>query len=239
MDVVKRGFLRACKNHSYLSYQLIDDILGPLCDRHKVSKPTSKEAIKAFVAEINDSIEDMGQSLVFFKYNIKEEEYLVYATTDATPETAANTGLTPEDCMYFSRLLDKIAATENCCINWNGAYAEQLMQNFGKAMKKNRMQQLVQRWCQMGYFLELDDNVYLGPRSLVELSFYLTTNHGDLIKNCTLCKCLVMWDIKCSTCLTQFHRECIHKYLQKRDICPCCGSLWTTTLRRSTGNASK
>ncbi|XP_017041313.1 non-structural maintenance of chromosomes element 1 homolog [Drosophila ficusphila] len=234
MELVKRGFLRACKNHSYLSYELIDNILVPLCARHKVLKPSSKEAIKAFVSEINDSIQDLGQSLVFIKYPIKAEEYLVYSKTDATPDSVANTGLSAEECQYFSKLLDKIAAEVDCHIPWNAAYNELFLQSTAKPLKKSRMQDLLHKWAQMGYFMELDERIYLGPRSLVELSFYLSTNHSENIKNCMLCKCLVLWDTRCASCHIQFHRECIHTYLQRRDICPSCGNLWTTPLRRST-----
>ncbi|XP_017095531.3 non-structural maintenance of chromosomes element 1 homolog [Drosophila bipectinata] len=231
MDLVKRSFIRACKNHSYLSFQMISQILTPLCETHKVRQPTSKEAIKAFVGEINDSINNLGQSLVFVKYNIASEEYLVYSKTDATPDTVVNTGLTAEECQYFSKLLDRIASQEDCCIPWNAAYNENM---HSKSLHKGHMQQLLKKWCNMGYFQEIDDSFYLGPRSLVELSFYLSSNYSEHIKNCTLCKGLVMWDIRCSSCQIQFHRECIHKYLQKRDICPSCSNLWTTPLRRST-----
>ncbi|KAH8410137.1 hypothetical protein KR009_006762 [Drosophila setifemur] len=234
---VKRAFIRACKNRSYLGYDLIDEILTPLCGMHKVTKPSSKEAVKAFVSEINDSIEEFCQSLVFIKYAIKGEEYLVYAKTDATPDNIANTGLTAEECQYFSKLLDKIAAEENCHIPWNAAYNELSVQSSAKPVKKSRMQHLLHKWSEMGYFIDLYDSIYLGPRSLVELSFYLTSNHSDHIKNCTLCKCLVLWDVKCASCQIQFHRDCIHKYLQKRDICPSCTNLWTTSLRRSTSSS--
>ncbi|XP_016994069.2 non-structural maintenance of chromosomes element 1 homolog [Drosophila takahashii] len=235
MEVVKRGFLRACKNHSYLSFELIDNILGPLCAHHKVPKPSSKEAVKALVSEINDTISDLGLTLVFIKYPVKSEEYLVFAKTDPTPDNVANTGLSAEECQYFSRLLDKIASEEDCHIAWNAAYN---LQGNSKPLKKSRMQELLQKWTQMGYFMELDESIYLGPRSLVELSFYLTTNHGEHIKNCMLCKCLVLWDIRCGSCSIQFHRECIHTYLQRRDICPSCGNKWTTPLRRSTSSSS-
>ncbi|KAH8393766.1 non-structural maintenance of chromosomes element 1 homolog [Drosophila serrata] len=238
MEVIKRGFIRACKNHSYLSYEGIDEILTPLCATHKVSKPASKEAIKAFVNEINDSIRDLGQSLVFIKYPLMGKEYLVYAKTDATPDSIANTGLTAEECRYFSKLLDKIATSDDSRIPWNFAYNELLLEGLVKPPKKSRMQQLLQKWSQMGYFLDKDDYIYLGPRSLVELSFYLTSSYSEHIKNCTLCKGLVLWDIRCGSCQIQFHRDCIHTYLQKRDICPSCGSLWTTPLRRSTSSAS-
>ncbi|XP_016987513.1 non-structural maintenance of chromosomes element 1 homolog [Drosophila rhopaloa] len=237
MEVVKRGFVRACKNHSYLSYELIDNILSPLCANHKVSKPSSKESVKVFVSEINDSLNDLGQSLVFIKYPIKGEEYLVYVKTDATPDSVSNTGLTPEECQYFSKLLDRIAAEEDCNIPWNAAYSELLLQGTSKTVKKSRMQELLQKWTQMGYFMELDERIFLGPRSLVELSFYLGSHHEEHIKNCMLCKCLVLWDTRCGSCNIQFHRECIHTYLQRRDICPSCGNLWTTPLRRSTDSS--
>eukprot|EP00099_Drosophila_melanogaster_P007481 NP_001260145.1 Non-SMC element 1, isoform B [Drosophila melanogaster] len=235
MELVKRGFLRACKNHSYLSFELIDDILAPLCANHKTTKPGSKEAIRALVAEINDTISDLGQLLVFIKYPVKAEEYLVYAKTDATPDSVANTGLTAEECQYFSKLLDKIASEEDCHIAWNDAYNDIVLQASSKPLKKSRMQELLQKWIQMGYFMEVTDRIYLGPRSLVELSFYLSSNHADNIKNCTLCKCLVLWDIRCGSCNIQYHRGCIQTYLQRRDICPSCGNLWTTPIRRSIG----
>ncbi|EDW37329.1 GL25588 [Drosophila persimilis] len=231
MDLVKRAFLRACKNHSTLSYGLIDQILSPLCELHKVDKPANKEALKAFVGEIDGCIRVFDQTLVFIKHALEDEEYLVYAKTDATPDTIANTGLDAEECQYFAKLLDKIADEENCCMAWNQTYSDLGIE---KPPKKLRMQELLKKWCQMGYFLEAEDNIYLGPRTLVELGFYLRSNHAENIESCKLCSNLVLWDIRCDSCHIQYHRDCIRKFLQKRSNCPSCNELWKTPLRVST-----
>ncbi|XP_033242077.1 non-structural maintenance of chromosomes element 1 homolog [Drosophila miranda] len=231
MVLVKRAFLRACKNHSTLSYGLIDQILSPLCELHKVDKPANKEALKAFVVEIDGYIRVFDQTLVFIKHTLEDEEYLVYAKTEATPDTIANTGLVTEECQYFKKLLDKIADEGNCCIAWNQTYSDLGIE---KPPKKLRMQELLKMWCQMGYFLEAEDNIYLGPRTLVELSFYLRSNHAENIESCKLCSNLVLWDIRCDSCHIQYHRDCIRKFLQKRSDCPSCNELWKTPLRAST-----
>ncbi|EDW77422.1 uncharacterized protein Dwil_GK18896 [Drosophila willistoni] len=231
---VKLGFLRACKNHSCLSHELIDQILTPLCEHHNVRKPSQLEDLKTFVKEIDESIGEYNQTLTFIKHPIKGKEYLVYAKTDATPDSAVGLStMAAVEYQYFSILLDKIAQEDDCSIPWTGAYKDLGFEASAKPPKKNRLQVLLHKWCEMGYFLAEDDKIYLGPRSLVEFEFYLLTNHPGTIKKCVLCNNVVLWDIRCASCQEQIHRDCIHKYLQRRSHCPACNSLWTTPTRRS------
>lgn len=234
MDIVKRSFLRACINHSCLDEEAIDQILSPLCDQHEVTKPTSREELHEFVASIESTIKELSQSLSFMKHPITGKEYLVFALTDSTPDKQNHPGLTTEECQYFSIVLDKVAQKEDCHIAWNEAYFDVNFKGSAKPPKKVRMQSLVDLWTAMGYFLESNDNLYLGPRSILEFEFYLRTNFPDTIKECALCKQLVLWDIKCSDCNRKIHRECIRKYLRTRSNCPTCGQKWTTRLSIST-----
>ncbi|KAL7742022.1 hypothetical protein ACLKA6_018276 [Drosophila palustris] len=230
MDMVKRAFLRACINHSCMDNDLIDKILSPLCEHHQVTKPANKEQLHTFVAEIVDSIKEFSQTLTFMKHPITGKEYLVFAITDATPDPHNHPGLTAEECQYFSMVLDKLGHEEDCYITWNEAYAEFNFKGSVRAPKKVRMQELIEMWTQMGYFLEAEDRLYLGPRSIIEFEFYLRSNYPDTIKECQLCKQLVLWDVKCSDCNRKIHRECIRKYLRTRSNCPTCNKKWSTRL---------
>ncbi|XP_030556733.1 non-structural maintenance of chromosomes element 1 homolog [Drosophila novamexicana] len=230
MDMVKRAFLRACINHSCLDHDQIDKILIPLCEHHQVTKPAKKEALHDFVKDIEGAIKELSQSLSFMKHPITGKEYLVFAITDATPDKQNHPGLTAEECLYFSNLLDKLGQQEDCHIAWNEAYSDLDFKGSTKPPKKLRMQTLLQLWTEMGYFLESDDRLYLGPRSIVEFEFYLRSNYAETIKECALCKQLVLWDIKCSDCGRKIHRECIRKYLRTRSNCPTCGNKWATRL---------
>ncbi|EDV98902.1 non-structural maintenance of chromosomes element 1 homolog [Drosophila grimshawi] len=231
MDKVKRAFLRACINHSCLDPEQIDKILTPLCEHHKVEKPANKEALYKLVGEIENTIRELNQSLGFVQHPISGKEYLVFAITEATPDKLAHPGLSAEECQYFSIILDMLGQREDLCIAWNEAYSNV---NFkGTATKpptKLRMQTLLQMWNDMGYFVESDDHLYLGARSIVEFEFHLRSHYVDTIKECALCKKLVFWDVKCSDCGRKIHRECIRKYLRTRSNCPTCGNKWCTRL---------
>ncbi|XP_030376979.1 non-structural maintenance of chromosomes element 1 homolog [Scaptodrosophila lebanonensis] len=230
MDKVRRAFLRACINHSCLTYDLIDEILTPLCEMHKVTKPNGTEEIKSFVAEIEQTIKEFHQALTFIKHPVSGQDYLVYYLTDPTPDIHLHPNLTAEECQYFSILLDKVANNEECKCLWNMAYSGIDFKNSAKPPKKMRMQELLNEWIDSGYFLEDGDYIYLGPRSILELEFYLRTNYSETIKECMLCRHLVLWDIKCSECDIKLHRNCIRKYLRTRSNCPSCNKQWNTRL---------
>ncbi|ALC38730.1 CG11329 [Drosophila busckii] len=228
MDLVQKAFLRACINHSCLDLEQIDVILKPMCEHHGVTKP-SKDTLRDFVGDIAATIKELKQSLRFIKHPISGKEYLVFGLTDATPDTHNHPGLTPEECQYFSIILDKLAVQEDFHIAWHEAYSVDF-KGSSRPPKKHRMQELVQLWTDMGYFLEAQDQLYLGPRSIVEFEFYLRSNYEDTIKECALCRQLVLWDVKCSDCGRKIHRECIRKYLRTRSNCPSCNKKWCTRL---------
>ncbi|KAH8411923.1 hypothetical protein KR222_002514 [Zaprionus bogoriensis] len=230
MDIVKRAFLRSCINHGCLDEVLIERILTPLCEHHKVTKPANIEELREFVAGIESTIKELDQSLGFLRHPVTGKEYLVFCFTDSTPSKENHPGLSPVECQYFSTLLDKLANRDECRMAWNEAYFDVDFTGAAKPLKKVRMQELVKLWTDMGYLLEVDDSLYLGPRSLLEFESYLRSNFADTIKECALCKQLVLWDIKCSDCGRRIHRECIRKYLRTRSNCPTCGQKWTTRL---------
>lgn len=56
-----------------------------------------------------------------------------------------------------------------------------------KKLSKQRAQELIDEWCSVGYFVDLDDVIHFGPRMIGEFSDYLRLKFRDHIRICCLC----------------------------------------------------
>lgn len=57
-----------------------------------------------------------------------------------------------------------------------------------KKLTKNRAQELLTQWTAEGYFREIDDKLYFGPRIQCEFGQYLHDHYAETIAQCSLCK---------------------------------------------------
>ncbi|CAD6992323.1 unnamed protein product [Ceratitis capitata] len=133
--------------------------------------------------------------------------------------------------MYFAKLVELMAVQDDYGISWLEMYnLPSLTQTVKKNLPKMHIQDLIKKWIDQGYFIEKDDKIYFGPRMLVEYANHLKTHFSEYIKDCSLCKNVVLWDIKCVRCEVKVHKECIRTFLKRKSNCPSCGELWTTAL---------
>lgn len=59
--------------------------------------------------------------------------------------------------------------------------------NTTKKITKQRAQNLIEDWCQSGYFIDINDKIHLGPRTIGEFGSQFRAKFPDYINSCFLC----------------------------------------------------
>lgn len=61
-----------------------------------------------------------------------------------------------------------------------------------KRVTKQRAEELLEEWENMGYFMTTNENITLGPRCIGEFRDTFRSKFGDYIQSCQLCNELVL-----------------------------------------------
>lgn len=98
-----------------------------------------------------------------------------------------------------------------------------------KKISKIRLQELIEEWCNKGYLVDINDIVYVGPRTIAEFGYMLRTKFPDHVRLCYLCSQTIFQGLHCpqDTCDTILHKKCSKSYLTKSKKCPKCKKPWT------------
>lgn len=94
------------------------------------------------------------------------------------------------ECLYFKRLLDELIVStgyylpSHCIFNLCTSVTTATN---SKKITKQRAQVLIDEWCENGYFVEINDRFYFGPRTIGEFGNQFRTTHPDFIHVCFLC----------------------------------------------------
>ncbi|XP_053954529.1 non-structural maintenance of chromosomes element 1 homolog [Anastrepha ludens] len=226
---VKTAFLQTCINHGCLSTEQIGNVLTPIGQAYGADNVL--QDLKKLVMEINDDLKELNQELNFVNHPLLGEEFLVFGLTFETSASKFQRHYSEADQMYFAKLVEAIAPQGDYGISWVEIYnLPNLTPTAKKQLSKTRIQNLIKKWTDQGYFLKIDDKIYFGPRMLVEYASHLKTHYSEYVKDCPLCKKIVLWDIKCSMCDVKIHKECIKTFLKRNSNCPSCSRVWSTPL---------
>ena len=146
---------------------------------------------KTFIKDINEELNRYDHDIAFIKYPISKEEFLVFRTMNSKVIRFLN-NLSEQDRNYFRLLLTTIASSDEYGIPDIRAINLSTMLP-DKPLAKNRAEDLLQNWKQVGYFYQSDNTLFFGPRMMVEFESLLLTSFPDDVKECSLCKTIVLW----------------------------------------------
>lgn len=84
----------------------------------------------------------------------------------------------------FETLLIEIATTPEHCITSIAAL------NLNTSMKVTKLhsEELIEKWIDEGWFADVHDLLYLGPRGILEFGASLRVLHPDEVDACKLCR---------------------------------------------------
>ncbi|KYB26512.1 non-structural maintenance of chromosomes element 1 homolog [Tribolium castaneum] len=178
--------------------------------------------LKSLIIEINRAI-----NLQYFKIatsvcEVTGDSVFVWLNTKNDELSKQQIGFSPVELEYFHAIMQEIITSDNHelpyprCINITSTLVGTLTRENGeKALMK---------WIRGGYFVKVEQFVYLGARTILEFTTYLRTNTENC--TCSLCSELVFRGESCQSCFNTFHTFCIQKYLQNQHRCPSCRTDW-------------
>ncbi|CAD7083575.1 unnamed protein product [Hermetia illucens] len=199
--------------------ELLKDI-----NKHYGIEPDHASDLDLFISEINDKIAQLDQRIKRVKHEIVNKEFVVFVNTIEDEINMKQTFYTEMDREYFRLLLQEITLNE---YSIQRIVALNLIAQLKpKPFSKNHAEELLDDWITLGYFLEEENLLYFGPKTLGEFSDFLAENFEDYVKKCQLCLAAVLMGTKCDKCEKFFHRECLRRALAKALNCPACKQPW-------------
>lgn len=98
------------------------------------------------------------------------------------------------ECNYFKLLLEQMFQYETYSIpnmialNLSSSTVTSSQAARTKKVTKQRAQDLLEEWVSRGYFVNANERIQLGPRSIGEFGEVLSTEYAEYVKKCYLCK---------------------------------------------------
>lgn len=172
---------------------------------------------------INAAISRFDQKIVEIGYALPgaEATYLVFISTSESAINKLQTNWNVAEVELFRLIMREIVTSEEFCRTI--IYCMNLTSEVHvRPITKAKAEAVIRKWIQLGYFYELDEDIYFGPRMIAEFGTNLRTLYKDFVAVCNICKAIVFWGPRCGNCEEMVHKECIEKYLSRIKECPAC-----------------
>lgn len=182
----------------------------------------SETQLDTIIPQINNALKLFEQQLSIIRHEqFDDEEFLVFSTIAPIPALISlQKAMRPNDFKYFEAVLKALLTSDNYQMR------SKLMLGLESTNKVKENERLLQMWIKLGYFVERDGIMFLGPKSLVEFKDYIRSEY-PAIKTCNLCYSLTFLDIYCRSCGKYFHKPCLEKFWQsKPNACATCWKPW-------------
>ncbi|EPQ58234.1 hypothetical protein GLOTRDRAFT_35587 [Gloeophyllum trabeum ATCC 11539] len=238
---VQRLFLQAVISRRVLSYKLAHTVWLKCIDAVKetvqipVPRAEDRAAWDAFVAKVNDSLNDLD--LEFRHLHDEQNGREMYALVNRKGDEIAQlaTDYTPTEIAYFKAIVEQImlAPHESFSVSSLAALREV---NFLKAnMTKTQAEVVLGSFVAKGWLVKSQRGRYsLSTRSLLELLPYLKSTYPDEVLECTICLEILTRGIACNTrnCKVRLHGHCFNNYKRVHSTCPSCNESWTSGTKK-------
>lgn len=118
--------------------------------------------------------------------------YLVYVATSESIINLQQHNYTEGEIDYFRIMLRTLMDSDTQSLSSIEA-SNLVTQVTNKPPTKLRAEQLLEKWCKLSYFVNINGNYYFGPKGLAEFSSYFQQHYKEKCVQCEICKTLVFW----------------------------------------------
>ncbi|XP_031625660.1 non-structural maintenance of chromosomes element 1 homolog [Contarinia nasturtii] len=235
-----QAFLQACARFSVMTPNQYLDIMKAVKTKYFNDENAANDedaAVRKMVDEINAKLieREIDQRLNFVHYEWDDVcvEFLIFCNTFATigPSPIAS----EVECNFMKSIMEKILMSDTHSITIMSAIqlcstSSQATQSqaTSKKITKQRAEELLDEWENIGYFMATGDIITLGPRAIGEFRDTYRTKFGDFIQCCFLCNGLVLQPKFCPNdqCDAVLDKKCFNNYVAKKKKCPACKTDW-------------
>lgn len=118
---------------------------------------------------------------------VTKQELLIWSNTKRDDLALLQLTFSPIELQYFHIIMEEILNDENHRLRYPAVL--NLTSTLTNQFSRDSGQKVYQSWVASGYFVQLKDYVYLGPRLIVEFTTYLKPKFPE--QTCHLCSELV------------------------------------------------
>ncbi|XP_060524761.1 non-structural maintenance of chromosomes element 1 homolog [Cylas formicarius] len=216
------------RHHRYLVQYMLKNGIKPIKKVLKYCTLVSEGAVqdvnqlKLMILDINREISKQNFKLVLGRCEVTDENIVMWLNTKDDNISKFQISFSALEMEYFNVLLKEIINSQSHKLTY--ATVLNITSTLSTHLSRDNGQTVFTKWLKGGYFVKIDDYVYLGPRTIFEFTSFLKSHCPEQI--CNLCLELVFTGTKCGSCERPFHSHCLQKYLNNQTNCPCCKNMW-------------
>lgn len=122
---------------------------------------------------------------MFTKCEVTGNKYCCLVNTGNDDISRLPVQFTTLDYELFQIIINEIILTDTRFLT--GIYSLNLVSKCKTAVSKDDMQKKINNYCDAGYLVKNDGNIYLGPRTILEYDDYFKKEFSERIVTCPLC----------------------------------------------------
>lgn len=151
----------------------------------------AEKDVEKVIELINTKIAVFDQKIELFEYGLDNSWYFIFCSTAKTSVSSLQNTYNADELYLFKMILAKI--TQNRDLNMAPRDVLNLTEHIQK-FNKTQADLLLNKWLQTKYLIKHTDNqIYLGPKLLVEFKDLLQEMNLQHLRSCLLCENLAAW----------------------------------------------
>lgn len=177
-----------------------------------------------FVTAINNAIKMINLSIVKCIDEVNGKCFYALISGVDNHISRLSTEYSQAELEYFKRILESIVYSD--VGNISSTSVLNLTHAMDKGINKGDAQETIKKFLRDKWLCQNKGTLYLSPRCIAELDYFITTNYPDAVAKCHLCQNTVIQAVRCAACMVKLHRHCMKKYLNEQNSCPSCNRDW-------------
>ncbi|XP_055626179.1 non-structural maintenance of chromosomes element 1 homolog isoform X2 [Toxorhynchites rutilus septentrionalis] len=184
---VHRAFLQAVSQHGTVSAkQAYKILLSEYGKYHNDETVPTEDDVPDAVALINSKLHRFDKKIVFVHYEPTNADFYCFCPQAETAVDRLQNYYSKPELSLFRLMLKELACSEGhkvrpiVCLNLTAEIT-------GKTITKVRAEELLDEWEKLGYFVQMDEMWYFGPKTVAEFDRYLSAHFAEHMHKCLLC----------------------------------------------------
>jgi len=221
-----RYFLQAIMVQRLVTERKAQDIYQRACQLY--NGDYKAEDLMPCILLINEQLKPLSMEIRHGKSEDNGIKYFGLVNTFEDEHSKMATDFSANEISLFKKVLESILMSND------GHVSSMLSINLGSGLpikiNPTTAEALLANWVNEKWLTEVDGNISLGPRTIIELGVYLKKIYTDDIPDCKLCMDIVVKGQTCENCGVRLHLYCSSIYFKGRPQntrkCPGCQANW-------------
>jgi len=195
----------------------------------RFGQPYEASRLAEFVNTINIHIRPLHLEIKKIVNEVTEVHCYALANNAESDITRLSSDYSVNELEFFKKLVEAVVESEGGCIS--STEALNLTEDLERKMTKKDAQDLLEKLEKSKWVFQDKGQIYLSPRSILELDKYIQDQFPAMATKCNLCNRLCITGKNCPRCDVKLHNHCAARYFngQSDNICPGkeCSVEWT------------